>query len=158
VDASGGRIALAGTTASALDGGPAPAGIDAFVAVFDASGTLQWVRELRSTPQGTGLVPVVGASAAAVAIDGAGAVWIGGSVTNASLPGAPPPLGGSDGFVARYDAAGTYLWGRQLGEGSPAGVTDVAIDAAGFGVASENVRTGPSRRDVRAIRLAPDGT
>jgi hypothetical protein len=158
VDASGARIALAGTTASALDGGAAPAGLDAFVALFDASGALQWVRELRSTPQGSSVVPVVGASASAAAIDGAGAVWIGGSVSNASLPGVPPTLGGQDGFVARYDAAGTYLWGRQLNEGSPANVTDVAIDAAGFGVASENVRVGLSQRDVHAIRLSPDGT
>jgi hypothetical protein len=158
VDASGGRVALAGSTLSSLDGGPPPSNIDAFVAVFDGAGTLQWTRELRSTPVGAGGVPFTGASAAAAAIDGSGAVWLGGAVGNATLPGAPTSLGGEDGFVARYDATGTFLWSRQLNEGSPANVTDLAIDAAGFGIASENVRSGLSQRDVHAIRLSPDGT
>jgi hypothetical protein len=158
LDPSGsGRAALVGATAGPLDGGaPADAGFsDAFVATFDGAGTLEWLRELRATPAFP--ATPTDTTARAVAIDDAGAVWIGGSVTLGTVPGGSFS-GNADGFVARYDAAGTFLWARQYAASHEGAVTHLVIDAAGSGIATENVHVSLSFRDAHVIRLSPDGT
>ncbi|MFO1153540.1 MAG: SBBP repeat-containing protein [Rhodospirillales bacterium] len=66
--------------------------------------------------------------ASGVATDGAGNVYLTG-VTGASLGG--PNRGGSDAWVAKYDAAGHVLWKRQLGTDGLDEANGVATDAAG---------------------------
>jgi hypothetical protein len=152
-----GRAALVGATAGPLDGGaPASAGFsDAFVAVVDGAGTLEWLRELRATPAFP--ATPTGTSAGAVAIDDSGAVWVGGAVTLGTVPGGTF-FGQSDAIVARYDPAGSFLWARQFGAGEADTITHLTIDPAGSGIATENIHVSLSFRDAHVIRLSPDGT
>lgn len=98
---------------------------DAFVAKFDAGGTNVWARRLG--------VAAVGDFATAVALDGAGNVFIAGQSTLATFNSvALTNLGRV--FVAKYDNAGNAQWARKAGGGSAGQfdqATGLAADAAG---------------------------
>ncbi|MET0793287.1 MAG: SBBP repeat-containing protein [Polyangiaceae bacterium] len=66
--------------------------------------------------------------ASAVALDGAGNVYIAGN-TNSALAG--PNAGGSDAVVRKLDAHGATLWTRQFGTPSDDYASGVALDASG---------------------------
>src|SRR5690606_8652540 len=100
-------------------GGPRAGNYDAFLAKYDASGALQWKRQL-GTP--------VDDRAHGVAVDGAGGVYIAGR-TEGSLGG--PSAGNRDAFLAKYDAAGALQWTRQLGTSAGEYADGVAVDGAG---------------------------
>jgi Beta-propeller repeat len=115
-----GNVYLTGDTHGSLGGanrGPS----DAWVAKYDAAGNQLWVRQLGTASYD---------AASGVATDGDGNVYLTGR-TYGSLGGAN--RGGSDAWVAKYDAAGHQLWVRQLGT---ADYTDDGIDDA-FGVATD---------------------
>jgi len=118
VDGAGG-VYITGRTYGSL-GGPSAGGRDVFLAKYDASGELQWMRQL-GTLTDEGLTP-------SIAVDGAGGVYIAGS-TFGSLGG--PSAGSGDAFLAKYDASGALRWTRQFG--TPAWDTAVAIAADGAG-------------------------
>ena len=87
-----------------LDGAPQRGSYDIVVAKYDASGTLKWVRQAGTAGED---------SASAITSDGAGQVYVTGSVPVDLESGAS--LGGNDIVVLKYDAAGTLLASRQLG-------------------------------------------
>ena len=101
---------------------------DAYVLKLDAAGALAWVRSFPSTFR---------SAASSVAVDAAGNLVVGGSFSGAV--DFDPALGtatlvaqgSSDGFVARFDAAGGYLWSERFGGLGEDAVRDVAVDAAG---------------------------
>jgi hypothetical protein len=97
-----GNVFLSGDTRGGLDGSNA-GGIDAFLVKYDAAGNLNWTRQLGS--------PFDEAAGGASA-DGHGNVYISG-YTRGSLGG--PNAGGEDAFLAKYDAAGSMQWLKQLG-------------------------------------------
>lgn len=110
-----GNVYLAGVFASAtaaFDGGLALAnegGFDAFLARFDSTGGLQWVRQLGGAQD---------ARANGVAVDEAGNAYVAGEFIGAlQLPGTNLTTAGSDQnlFVARFSPAGTVDWARQAG-------------------------------------------
>lgn len=76
-------------------------------------------------------------AASSVAVDAAGNLVVGGSFSGAV--DFDPALGtatlvaqgSSDGFVARFNAAGGYLWSERFGGLGEDAVRDVAVDAAG---------------------------
>ncbi len=88
---------------------------DAYVSKFSASGTLLWTRQL-GTPGYD--------EAWSVAADAAGNVYICGT-TSGNLAGTG--AGSSDAFLAKYDAAGTLLWTRQLGTSGADGAYGIAV-------------------------------
>ncbi len=100
-------------------GGPNAGGYDIFLAKYDASGTLLWMRQ-------TGSVSYDYASG--VAVDGAGNAYITG-YTEGNLGG--PNAGGFDILLAKYDASGTLLWMRQTGSSGNDYASSVAVDGAG---------------------------
>jgi hypothetical protein len=92
---------------------------DAFVANYDASGNLLWVRQL-----GSSMTDV----AYAVSADGVGNVYLSG-FTDGSLDGSS--YGNSDAFISKYDGEGNHLWVRQLGSAAADGSRGVAADSLG---------------------------
>jgi hypothetical protein len=113
-----GSVYISGLTDGSL-GGPNAGRRDAFVSKYDAAGTLLWTRQL-----GTDWFD----ASYAVSADGMGNVYISG-YTSGDLVG--PNAGGSDAFVAKYDAAGTLLWTRQLGTSDSDDSYDVWADTLG---------------------------
>ena len=113
-----GNAYVSGSTAGDL-GGPSAGGKDAFVAKYDASGALLWTRQL-GTPANDGGGKMAAADA--------GKAYVSGS-TAGDLSG--PSAGGSDAFIAKYDATGGLLWVRQLGTSKGDGGHGAAVDSAG---------------------------
>ena len=84
---------------------------DAFLAKYDASGTLQWTDQLATSGYDTSY---------SVAVDGAGNAfisWISDFHYNA--------------FLAKYDASGKRLWTKKLGTAGTDVVWSVAVDNSG---------------------------
>jgi hypothetical protein len=76
---------------------------DAFLAKYDAAGGLQWTRQFGTSDTDNGK---------SVSADKLGNVYVAGH-TEANLNG--PNAGGADGFLVKYDAAGTLQWTKQFG-------------------------------------------
>jgi hypothetical protein len=140
-----GDVYVVGQTTGALTGQPASGQADAFVRKYDPDG-----RELWTLQFGGGE-----SVAARVAIDGAGAVYVGGWTTGA-LPG-QTALGQFDAFLRKYDADGAELWTRQFGSPLHDRLIDLAVDDAGNGyVAAVSSGTTPGAPFVR--KFDPNGT
>jgi hypothetical protein len=97
-----GNVYISGITNGNL-GATNAGGGDAFVAKYDASGSLVWKKQHGSSFNDLGL---------AISVDGMGGVFASGE-TEGSLSGSN--AGGRDAFVSKYNAAGTRLWVEQLG-------------------------------------------
>jgi hypothetical protein len=117
VDGTGG-VYIGGWTNGSL-GGPSVGSSDAFLAKYDASGVLEWCRQI-----GTSVYD----SSHSVAADGAGGVYISGT-TAGSLDG--PNAGSYDAFLAKYDTLGVLEWSRQIGTSAYDCSLSVAADGAG---------------------------
>ena len=110
-----GNVVVAGSTAGSLASVNA-GGLDAFVAKFDAEGTLLW-RQQFGTPEDD--------VANAMIVDRAGNVVVAG-FTAGALTGSN--LGDRDVFVRKFDADGRVLWTRQFGTGQADTAYGVAVD------------------------------
>jgi len=131
---SAGNIYLAGTTVS--NGFPGSAsgfqpakstGTDVFVTKISAAGAIVWSTYLG----GAGIDIATG-----IAVDGLGIVHITGSTTSADFPTAnafqAASGGGTDGFVAALNAAGTALvYSTYLGGAGEDESLGIAVDASG---------------------------
>ena len=113
-DGAGGAFAC-GSTDGDL-GGPNLPSAAGWLAHFDATGSMTWIRQLNSgaSDSATGLVQ-----------DGTGGIYACG-VTKGDLFG----FGGGDldAWLARFDAGGNTLWGLQWGSGNPESATSVALN------------------------------
>lgn len=98
-----GSVYVAGSITGALDRDRTGNNDDAWIAKYSAAGALIWNSRI-----GTAALD----SAAGVASDRKGAVYMAGS-TQGALGG--PFRGGFDAWVAKYSAAGELRWKRQLG-------------------------------------------
>lgn len=119
VDAAG-NIYVTGSTFGTLPGigNVSAGGEDLFLLKYDGNGVLQWVRQFGS---------VAGDQAYAVTVGSNGAIFVAGATLGA-LPG-NAGSGGSDIFLASYNADGVRQWIRQFGS--------VGFDAA-HGVAADS--------------------
>ena len=113
-----GNVFTGGSTGSSL-GMPNAGSLDAFVSKFDASGALLWTRQLGTTGSD---------ECCCVANDAQGNVFLCGN-TQGSLAGAL--RGGTDAFVAKYDAAGNQLWANQFGTSGTDYANSLSIDGQG---------------------------
>jgi hypothetical protein len=165
VSADGTGVYVAGYTFGALPGQTSAGGIDAFVTKYDLTGHLLWTRQFGTasidfangvSADGSG-VYVAGtntvflrkydpsgnllwtrqlgpSTTAAYAVSaGAWGVYVAGR-TSGALPG-QTNAGGTDAFVAKYDAAGNLLWTRQFGTTSNDVANGVSADGSGVYVA-----------------------
>ena len=119
VDAAG-NVYVAGLTFASLPAQTLSGAVDAFVRKYSATGSEIWTRQFGTA----GLTFAFG-----VAADGSGNVYVGGQ-TSATLPG-QTSVGGSDGFVRKYDASGNVLWTRQFGTTADDEVRGLAADSTG---------------------------
>lgn len=158
----GGRVAATGTTDAAIDGGPPLAATQAFVASWDAAGTLEWVHLFRPTPIPGGFGPAAATTFANIVFaDSTGAFWVGGVVTLGLLyPSAPVGVAPGEPFVARLDAAGSPLWTRQFVYGDQSGsyLRGLVLDGADHTVAMFDVHESLDIWRTWLVRIAPDGT
>jgi hypothetical protein len=115
---SGGNVFVYGSTEGAL-GGANAGGSDGFVAKYDTAGNMAWIRHFGTSSEET---------CRGIATDLSGNVFITGS-TSGALAGAS--AGGSDAFVAKYNAAGDLLWARQLGTSEDDNSWGITTDSEG---------------------------
>jgi len=117
LDGLGNAYISGGTTGSL--GGPNAGFEDAFLAKYDASGSLLWTSQMGTT---------AGDFSRSVAVDGLGNAYISGW-TGGSLGG--PNAGQSDAFLVKYDSSGSLLWTRQIGTTANDLSFSVAVDGLG---------------------------
>jgi len=109
-------------------------GSDVFVAKYNTSGVVQWLRRAGG---------IVSESAGGIAVDGSGNVHITGSfegTINFNTPSSTGTnelvsIGGPDVFIAKYNTSGTVQWLRRGGSVAALGNTDsgrgIAVDGSG---------------------------
>jgi hypothetical protein len=113
------NIYLSGYTQGSLGAPYAGGAYDAFVSKMDASGNLQWTRQLGTSGEDRSW---------GVSANHVGDVFISGE-TYGNLGGTL--TGNYDAFVAKYDASGNLIWTRQLGAGANTSSQCVASDDMG---------------------------
>jgi hypothetical protein len=127
VDGSG-NVVVTGSFQGTVDfggGGLTSLGsLEIFLAKYDANGAHQWSKRLGSTG---------GEIGRAVVADGSGNIVVTGSFSQTVNFGGVPIIsaGGSDVFLAKYDASGVHQWSRGFGGPTNDDSYGVAADAAG---------------------------
>jgi len=118
---SAGNLYVAGRTEGSL-GTPAHAGggHDVYLVKYNSAGTQLWARMIGGTgiDQNPKLV-----------MDGSGNVYVLGE-TSGAIAG-ETPLGGLDGFLAKFDSSGSMLWSKQFGTPSADTPGHLTLDSAG---------------------------
>jgi hypothetical protein len=87
---------------------------------YDSAGDLAWTRQFGTVEHDRN---------SAVALDTDGSIYVVGE-TNGTLP-SQVSAGGTDGYLRKYDAAGSELWTRQFGTTGVDLARGVAADLAG---------------------------
>jgi Beta-propeller repeat len=116
VDGATGTLYVVGT-ARALPDAEAAGENDAYLRAYDLSGKIRWTRQF-----GTDKTD----HAWAVAVDGAGGVYVGGT-TSGSFAG-QRRSGAQDAFLCKYDDSGNLVWMRQFGASSTTDVDALTVD------------------------------
>lgn len=117
-DASG-NVFVTGWCSGSIEDNPYLGNGDNYLVKYNANGQRQWLRQWGTANKDTGY---------SLACDAAGNVYVSGYSTG---PLYAPPLGNRDYFLAKYDASGNLLWGRQAGTSGHDQGWGVATDAAG---------------------------
>jgi hypothetical protein len=163
-DASSAVAGFFSGTATFGPDGPTPVtltsagGDDIFVARYDQSGALLWVRQAGGAGADRGL------AAAAVAEDGSVLVtgFFSGSATFGADGAVPRPVtlvaaGAEDVFVARYDAAGNLVFAVSLGGAESDEGTGIAA-LPGGGAVVTGFETAGGLADTLLATFGPDGS
>jgi len=144
-----GNVYVGGRT-QGLDGVPVAGAYDAFLTKLDAAGNVLWTRQFGSTAADQAL---------GVATAPGGLVYVSG-VTEGSLPG-NVSAGGSDLFLAQFDAAGDLGWLRQQGSAGGDVSYGVAADGAGnaflVGDTAGSLQAGVTNTDTDLVVIKFDG-
>ncbi len=114
-----GNVFVTGWTGGSIEGNPSLGNGDNFLVKYDTNGNRQWLRQWGTVNKDTGY---------SVATDAAGNVYVSGYSTG---PLYASPQGNRDYFLAKYDAAGNLVWGKQVGTSGHDQGWGVASDAAG---------------------------
>lgn len=127
VDAAGNALVTGAFQGTALFGTNALVSVganDVFIAKFDPAGNVLWARQAGGSGEDLGNELTVGS---------AGSVFVAGEFTGLAGFGATNlnGLGGTDAFVAQYDAAGALVRLWQIGSAGEDRARGVGVDAAG---------------------------
>lgn len=147
-----GGVYVTGWCSGSIDGDAYRGNGDNFLVKYNAAGQKQWLKQWGTANKDTGY---------SLACDAAANVYVSGYTTG---PLYDPPLGNRDYFLAKYDAAGNSIWGRQAGTSGHEQGWGVATDADGNvyvageagGPLDENVYEGGL--DVFLTKYDPAGT
>ena len=163
VDAQG-NIAVIGDFAGKIDFGGGPltsaGGTDVFVAKFDPTGAFLWAKAFGNNVAQNGF-DIAFAPNGDVVFTGsfAGTINLGG--------GALTSAGATDLFVARLDAAGTYVWGQRFGDAVAQAGKGITVDGQGNVIVTGDIAgkvdfgggelTSAGAADVLLLKLDPMG-
>ncbi|MBL8890290.1 MAG: SBBP repeat-containing protein [Planctomycetaceae bacterium] len=147
---SAGNVYVTGFTNGSL-GGINAGFADAFLSRYNASGTLEWTRQIGSSALDVGN---------SVAVDAAGNAYITGYTSGSILGGTN--AGSDDAFVTRYNTDGTVAWSRQIGTSTVDRSFGVAVAAgnvyiSGFTRGSLLGQTNSGSDDAFVTRYDTDG-
>jgi hypothetical protein len=152
-----GNVLVGGTTEGPLAGPDPGSDDDAWLAKYDPNGVLLWSRQIDSLERSRD------DEAAAIAVDAAGNVVIGGTTDGRFVTGASTA---PDAWVAKFSPTGTRSWIRQYNRfGLPPSSNDndygygLAVDTAG-NVVLVGERDGPgfpNYDDVFIVKYSPTG-
>lgn len=152
VDPSG-NVYFVGQTQGRLDGQRNAGSYDAFLSKYDQSGTKVWTRMLGST----GID-----SAFAVSASNDGHVYLAGS--SAGALNGQPRRGGTDAFIAKYDAEGVLVWTRVFGttktdsaESIAVNYSDGSVYVAGYTSGAFIGQTSGGLEDAFLAKYSPAG-
>jgi hypothetical protein len=147
-----GNVFVTGWCSGNVEGNAYLGNGDNYLVKYDTNGQRKWLRVWGTVNKDTGY---------ALATDAAGNVYVSGYTTG-QLYGSPQ--GNRDYFLAKYDAAGTRLWGNQVGTGEHDQGWGAATDAAGnVYVAGESGgslygNAWQGLLDIFLSKYSPDGT
>lgn len=171
VDSSGNAIMAGSFAGTTIDFDPSggttnlvsASGGDAYVAKYSQAGALVWARQIRSTSGGAGDF----AKAVDVTTDAVGNVYVAGQFAGTADfdPGAGTQAltttgGRREQFALKLDAAGNFVWARQIASaGTNAFAGGIAVDAAGDVAVAGSASTTAigDRGDVLVTKLDPTG-
>lgn len=147
---SAGNVYVTGFTNGSL-GGINAGFADAFLSRYNASGALEWTRQIGSSALDVGN---------SVAVDAAGNAYITGYTGGSILGGTN--TGGEDAFITRYNTDGTVAWSRQIGTSTVDRSFGVAVAAgnvyiSGFTRGSLLGQTNSGGDDAFVTRYDTDG-
>ncbi len=143
-----GAVHVVGQLAGTGEPGATP--FYAFVRKYAADGSELWTRQFGA--EGASATT----TAASVAVDASGAVYVAGWVFGSLGDG--PPGGQDDAFVRKYEADGTEAWTQQFGGAGHDLASAVSVDRAGdIYVASQSDQTSGDVGSTVVRKYAADG-
>lgn len=102
---------------------------DAFILKLSSTGSLVWAENIGGTSSDNGN---------SLAVDDAGNIYLAGSYfaqadfnPSATSTYNMTPVGNGDGYVAKYDVNGAFIWAKNIGGSSNDGVGGLVLDASG---------------------------
>ena len=118
---SGGVVVVGSTDAKLTTTSIADGNTDSFVVKYDANGNQVWTKQIQTLNQN---------QAASVSVDATGNIYIGGQVTG-PIGAGQVKVGGSDAYLAKFDAKGTLSYEQQFGTTANDTVAATAVTASG---------------------------
>jgi hypothetical protein len=112
------NVIVTGWASDSIEGNPSLANGDNFLAKYDTDGQRLWLKEWGTFNKDTGY---------ALATDASRNIYLSGYTTGPLYGG---QQGNRDIFLAKFDAGGTNLWGRQIGTSDHDEGWGIAVDAA----------------------------
>jgi fibronectin type 3 domain-containing protein len=122
-----GNIYVTGYFFGTVDFGAGPltsVGYDILLAKYNSAGTCQWSKRMGGTSTEMGQ---------AIAVDGSSNVLVAGQyAATVDFGGGPlTSVGGYDGFIAKYNTNGGYVWQKSVGGAALDTITGLGVDAQG---------------------------
>jgi hypothetical protein len=145
------NVYVTGYVQESVEGNPFAGTGDAVLAKYNSNGVRQWLRQWGTSHADT---------PHAVKVDASGNVYVAGYTTGDLYA---TKVGGRDLFIAKFDSAGTPLWGRQMGTSENDDAYGLTTDASGnayvVGETGGSLLGNPYQGadDVFVIKVSPSG-
>lgn len=132
-------VYLCGLTYGALPGHQSAGSDDSFVAKYDSTGNMKWLRQLGTEAND---------QCTAMAVDSSGGVYAVGA-TGGSMAG--PNLGNDDAYIRKFDQKGNIIWTVQFGSAGEDRGYGVAVDSTGVYMTGRTDGTLPGQTNLGGL-------